>query len=135
MWPVTLSGRLSIVALVGLYPTNKLMVRELIMRQSRSSFPQKPFKVFELIRYYPMFPWAIPNLKADHSRVTHPFATLKKCKHFSTVRLACLKRAASVRSEPGSNSPLYIPTFRRTLATILVFSQLYSFQKIKTVKN
>ncbi len=28
VWPVTLSGRLTIVALVGHYPTNKLMVRE-----------------------------------------------------------------------------------------------------------
>ena len=129
MWPVTLSGRLSIVALVGLYPTNKLMDRELIMRQSRSSFPQFQFKRIELIRFYPMFPWAIPNLKADHSRVTHPFATLYRSKLLYTVRLACLKRAASVRSEPGSNSPLYIPTLRRVLVTILVFSQLYSFSK------
>ncbi len=30
MWPVTLSGRLLIVALVGLYPTNKLIRRRLI---------------------------------------------------------------------------------------------------------
>ena len=59
------------------------------------------------IRYYPMFPWAIPNSRADHLRVTHPFATLIRCKHLTTVRLACLKRAASVRSEPGSNSPSY----------------------------
>ena len=33
-------------------------------------------------------------------RVTHPSATL--CRH--SVRLACVKPAASVRSEPGSNS-------------------------------
>ncbi len=30
VWPYTLSGRLLIVALVGLYPTNKLIRRELI---------------------------------------------------------------------------------------------------------
>ncbi len=30
VWPITLSGRLSIVALVGSYPTNKLMDRRLI---------------------------------------------------------------------------------------------------------
>ncbi len=30
VWPITLSGRLLIVALVGLYPTNKLISRELI---------------------------------------------------------------------------------------------------------
>ncbi len=31
VWPYTLSGRPLIVALVGLYPTNKLISRELIL--------------------------------------------------------------------------------------------------------
>ena len=30
VWPITLSGRLTIVALVGRYPTNKLMIRKLL---------------------------------------------------------------------------------------------------------
>jgi len=63
------------------------------------------------IRYYPSFRRAIPNFWANYPRVTHPFATL--IKKFSSenlnfknpVRLACLIHAASVRSEPGSNSP------------------------------
>ncbi len=33
MWPITLSGRLSIAALVGRYPTNKLMGRGVILRR------------------------------------------------------------------------------------------------------
>ena len=33
MWPFTLSGRLLIVALVGRYPANKLISRELISRR------------------------------------------------------------------------------------------------------
>ena len=33
VWPITLSGRLTIVALVSCYLTNKLMVRELIFKQ------------------------------------------------------------------------------------------------------
>ena len=38
MWPDTLSGRLTIVALVGHYPTNKLIVRGLLLkRQVRRS--------------------------------------------------------------------------------------------------
>ncbi len=37
-------------------------------------------------------------------RVTHPSATKCKSKPLHSVRLACVKRAASVRSEPGSNS-------------------------------
>ncbi len=34
MWPFTLSGRLPIVALVGHYPTNKLMGRRTILKLS-----------------------------------------------------------------------------------------------------
>ena len=34
----------------------------------------------------------------------HPFATILVPKNF-LVRLACVKHAASVHSEPGSNSP------------------------------
>ncbi len=40
MWPITLSGRLPIVASVGHYPTNKLMGRGLIpKRQALRSLP------------------------------------------------------------------------------------------------
>ena len=56
------------------------------------------------MRYYRSFPIAIPLLKAGCSRVTHPSATKIKSKLFISVRLACVKRAASVRPEPGSNS-------------------------------
>ena len=38
VWPVTLSGRLRIVALVGRYPTNQLMRHKSIIYQSRSTF-------------------------------------------------------------------------------------------------
>ena len=38
-------------------------------------------------------------------RVTQPFATLCTPEGALTVRLACVKRAASVHPEPGSNSP------------------------------
>ena len=37
-------------------------------------------------------------------RVTHPSATVPKSKLLVLVRLACVKPAASVRSEPESNS-------------------------------
>ena len=40
------------------------------------------------------------------SRVTHPFATRSSpASWMDLVRLACVKHAASVRPEPGSNSP------------------------------
>src|SRR5699024_12413643 len=39
VWPITLSGRLRIVALVGFYPTNKLMRRgPICKRQPEPSF-------------------------------------------------------------------------------------------------
>ena len=38
VWPVTLSGRLRIVALVGLYPANQLMRHKSIPYQCRSTF-------------------------------------------------------------------------------------------------
>ncbi len=54
----------------------------------------------EFMRYYATFPRTIPHPEVDYLRVTHPFATLYGSKLPYTVRLACLKRAASVRSEP-----------------------------------
>ena len=42
---------------------------------------------------------------AGWSRVTHPFATLFPAEAGLTVRLACVRHAASVHPEPGSNSP------------------------------
>ena len=55
------------------------------------------------IRYYSQFPRAIPNQRArSHALLTRlPLSTTRRWLH---VRLACVKPAASVRSEPGSNS-------------------------------
>ena len=54
------------------------------------------------MRYYPAVGPAIPHSVAGCSRVTHPFAG-DPC---GPPRLACVKHAASVRPEPGSNSPM-----------------------------
>ena len=58
-----------------------------------------------VIRYYLQFPVAVPERGAGCPRVTQPFATLCTPEGALTVRLACVKRAASVHPEPGSNSP------------------------------
>ena len=58
-----------------------------------------------VIRYYLQFPVAVPERGAGSPRVTQPFATLYTPEGALTVRLACVKRAASVHPEPGSNSP------------------------------
>ena len=51
----------------------------------------------------------IPDAGVGYLRVTHPCATLLgPPKKTVRVRLACVKHAASVRSEPGSNSPVCI---------------------------
>ena len=44
-----------------------------------------------------------PPLPGRFPRITHPSATLLAPKDFR-VRLACVRHAASVQSEPGSNS-------------------------------
>ena len=46
-------------------------------------------------------------MRVDDPRVTHPYATLLgPIAETVLVRLACVRRAASVDSEPGSNSRL-----------------------------
>ena len=57
------------------------------------------------MRYCRRFPSGITHKRVDDPRVTHPYATLLILADF-LVRLACVKRAASVDSEPGSNSRL-----------------------------
>ena len=49
VWPVALSGRLPVVALVGHHPTNKLIDREPI--PSRKPFPHHPMRDNVTIRY------------------------------------------------------------------------------------
>ena len=55
-------------------------------------------------RYQPRFPAVVPVRGEGRSRVTHPFATLSAAEAALTVRLACVRHAASVHPEPGSNS-------------------------------
>jgi hypothetical protein len=49
VWPVTLSGRLPVEALVGHYPTNKLIGREHIPHPKK--FPPQDHAVRGRIRY------------------------------------------------------------------------------------
>ena len=69
-------------------------------------------------------------MRVGHSRVPHPCAT----KHCCFVRLACLIHAASVRSEPGSNSPNKIistPRSARSIDFVLqdsILSQIVSIR-------
>ena len=98
---VVLSHPLSILALVGRYPANKLILREPLPR--RDSFPGQNMPSRQIARYYPSVRTAIPDLRAGYLRITAPFATSPEYCYPGFVRLACLIHAANVHSEPGSN--------------------------------
>ena len=105
VWPVTLSGRLPVNALVSHYLTNKLIGRELILL--RRSFPPPIMRkevVFGIRRSF-------PRLFQREGQIAHVLLTrspLVYSRRSLTARLACVKHAASVRPEPGSNSPLKV---------------------------
>ena len=61
MWAAILSDRLTVIALVSLYLTNKLIGRNPLPKQQ----PKPPFTFMEMpprraIRHYPPFPVVIP---------------------------------------------------------------------------
>ena len=80
-----------------------------------------------VMRYYHPFPEAIPLSEAGSSRVTHPSATKKTTEAIFSVRLACVRRAASVRPEPGSNSlvKLYIHSKRCLYRSCQLLTDLF----------
>src|SRR5262245_32381196 len=102
VWPDTLSGRLPVVALVGHHPTNKLIGRGPIPH--RKNFPPQHMHAMVLSGIRPSF----PGLSQSAGQITHVLLTRSPLEHPQrglSVRLACVKHAASVRPEPGSNSP------------------------------
>ena len=106
MWPIILSDRLRVVGLVGRYPTNYLIRREpLYERSLAGAFLSPPIEGKSVCGISPGF----PGLSPTHRQVAHVLRTrspLNQSRRTDPVRLACVKRAASVRPEPGSNSPL-----------------------------
>ena len=61
--------------------------------------------------YHPAFPPAVRLGVVGCIRVAHPSATLAAPEGTAPVRLACIRPAASVHPEPGSNSSLYYCLF------------------------
>ena len=103
VWPVTLSGRLPVEALVGHYPTNKLIGREHIPH--RKNFP--PHSSCETM-VVSGISHRFRRLSRSEGQITHVLLTrspLEYPRRGLSARLACVKHAASVRPEPGSNSP------------------------------
>jgi hypothetical protein len=112
VWPVALSGRLPVVALVSRYLTNKLIGRESIPDRKTFQTVEMPLRLVSGISS------GFPGLFQSLGQVTHVLLTrspliAREQALEVTVRLACVKHAASVRPEPGSNSPLMCDS-RRT---------------------
>ena len=110
MWPINLSVRLPIVGLVGRYPANCLIGREPILQRinplvGRSCGP--PTLCGISTDFSVLFP---TEGQVAHALLTRPPLSLKEKQAFqvSSVRLACVKHAASVHPEPGSNSQIKI---------------------------
>ena len=94
-WGIMLSHPLPVLALVGHYPTNKLIGRRPLFWWIVTSFtPKGPCgitsdfsKLFPAKRYVPTC-----------------YSAVCRCRLTATARLACLRHTASARPEPGSNS-------------------------------
>ena len=113
MWPITLSGRLPIVDLVGRYLTNYLMGREPLLCRLFAFTPRRCLRVvlYRISTNFSVLSRCIGQVA--HVLLTRPPLTPL----LGSVRLACVKHAASVRPEPGSNSLVQFLT--RTLLTII----------------
>ena len=108
MWPITLSGRLPIVDLVGRYLTNYLMGREPTFYRI-PPFTPVPCDTVVLCGISAPFGVLSPCVRqVAHALLTRPPLgypeSIRRSHQNNLVRLACVKHAASVRPEPGSNS-------------------------------
>ena len=109
VWLVALSRQLPVVALVGRYPTNKLMGRGLLLWRvppKRPPFTPRTAVLVVLCGISTPFEVLSPTLgQITHVLLTRPPLYLPPEGDF-LARLACVMRAASVCPEPGSNSPI-----------------------------
>ena len=108
VWPACLSARLLIVGLVSRYLTNYLIRREPSPKRISPLTPLPCGSV--VLRGISLdFSKLSPSLgPVAHALLTRsPLSSRNSARRLPSVRsvrLACVKRAASVRPEPGSNS-------------------------------
>ena len=103
MWPFNLSVRLPIVDLVGRYPANYLIGRESILQRIAPLIYQSCGQ-YMLCGISDRFRSLSPSVRqVTHALLTRPPLTFIP-EGNQSVRLACVRHAASVRPEPGSNS-------------------------------
>ena len=105
VWGTVLSDPLPIIALVGRCPANQLMGRMPVPLRPRSFLPDgcPSGRAWGITRRF-------HRLSPGKGLVAYALRTrapLSKPRRASSVRLACIRPAASVHPEPGSNSSLY----------------------------
>ena len=107
LWGAFLSEPLPIVALVGRHPANQLIGREPIRRRRNFQYRAMRHNIPSGIsrRFHRLSPG---NGHVAHALRTLPPVAARILLSRAAPRLACVKPAASVHPEPGSNSSLYI---------------------------
>ena len=106
MWPINLSVRLLIVDLVGRYLTNYLIRREPIF-QRIAPLVIRRCRQMTLCGISSRFQLLSPSERqVAHVLLTRPPLSSEQAP--IPARLACVRRAASVRPEPGSNSLKFV---------------------------
>ena len=118
VWGVTLSGPLPVFALVGHYPTNKLMGRRPLPKRI-TPLIVRPLTLTTVWGISSSFELLSPTL----GQVTNALLTRSPLGDPCTstrvlVRLACIRHAASVHPEPGSNSPQKVNISEEMLGSI-----------------
>ena len=98
MWPVTLSGRLLIVALVGRYPANWLIRRGSISHHR--SFFTPYHAVLCAYAVLAVISNCYPQCEAGYPRVTHPSAT-QSIKFHPKTSFNCFVRLALLGTPPA----------------------------------
>ena len=142
MWPFNLSVRLPIVALVGRYPANWLIGRESISQRIAPLISQ-PCGHEMSCGISVLFKTLSPSERqVTHVLLTRPplskSASIRKLPPKYSVRLACVRHAASVRPEPGSNSLKYciesplraFQAYLRAFAALFVHLRVAFFEKL-----
>ena len=87
VWLVILSDQLWIVALVGFYPTNKLIQRRLIQKCQARRSPALPRRAYAVLARVSS---SCPPLLGRFLRVTHPSATRQRKASFACYRSTCM---------------------------------------------
>ena len=102
VWLIILSDQLPIIATVGRYPTVQLIGRRCLVRRL-SPFLTPPTRDASVSGITHRFRWLPPSARQlPHAFLTRP---PREPPEGDPVRLACIRHAASVDPEPGSNSP------------------------------